>query len=85
MKGSPLGPAGEDITWPDQVAPRGRKASSTRKNKPQTSNCNNTLNTTTTRYSTSYRPHYTGSRHTDHRTPAWTCGEPRMHTSNTRA
>ena len=38
MKGPPLGPAGEDITWPDQVAPRGRKASSTRKIKPQTSN-----------------------------------------------
>ena len=34
----PLGPGGEDITWPDQVAPRGRKASSTRKIKPQTSN-----------------------------------------------
>ena len=32
------GPGGEDITWPDQVAPRGRKASSTRKIKPQTSN-----------------------------------------------
>ena len=38
MKGSQLGPGGEDITWPDQVAPRGRKASSTRKIKPQTSN-----------------------------------------------
>ena len=38
MKGPPLGPGGEDITWPDQVAPRGRKASSTRENKPQTSN-----------------------------------------------
>ena len=38
MEGSPLGPGGEDITWPDQVAPRGRKASSTRKTKPQTSN-----------------------------------------------
>ena len=38
MEGSPLGPSGEDITWPDQVAPRGRKASSTRKIKPQTSN-----------------------------------------------
>ena len=25
-------------TWPDKVAPRGRKASSTRKIKPQTSN-----------------------------------------------
>ena len=36
--GPPLGPGGEDITWPDQVAPRGRKASSTRKIKPQTSN-----------------------------------------------
>ena len=38
LEGPPLGPGGEDITWPDQVAPRGRKASSTRKNKPQTSN-----------------------------------------------
>ena len=38
MKGPLLGPCGEDITWPDQVAPRGRKASSTRKIKPQTSN-----------------------------------------------
>ena len=38
MKGPPLGPGGEGITWPDQVAPRGRKASSTRKIKPQTSN-----------------------------------------------
>ena len=38
MKGPPLGPGGEDITWPDQVASRGRKASSTRKMKPQTSN-----------------------------------------------
>ena len=37
MKGPPLGPGGEDITWPNQVAPRGRKASSTRKIKPQTS------------------------------------------------
>ena len=34
MEGPPLGPGGEDITWPDQVAPWGRKASS----KPQTSN-----------------------------------------------
>ena len=34
----PLGPGGEDITWPDQVPPRGRKASSTHKIKPQTSN-----------------------------------------------
>ena len=38
MEGPPLGPGGEDITWPDQVAPRGRKVSSTRKIKPQTSN-----------------------------------------------
>ena len=38
MKGPPQGPGGEDMTWPDQVAPRGRKASSTRKIKPQTSN-----------------------------------------------
>ena len=38
MEGPPLEPGGEDITWPDQVAPRGRKASSTRKIKPQTSN-----------------------------------------------
>ena len=37
MKGPPLGPVGEDITWPDQVAPRSRKASSTRNLKPQTS------------------------------------------------
>ena len=42
MEGPPLGPGGEDITWPDQVAPRGRKASSTRKIKPQTSNLTNT-------------------------------------------
>ena len=40
MECPPLGPGGEDITWPDQVAPRGRKASSTRKIKPQTSNRN---------------------------------------------
>ena len=38
MEGPPLGPGGEDITWPDQVAPRGQKASGTRKIKPQTSN-----------------------------------------------
>ena len=38
MKGPPLGSGWEDITWPDQVAPRGRKASSTRKIKHQTSN-----------------------------------------------
>ena len=34
---------GEDITWPDQVAPWGRKASSTRKIKPQTSNLQRVL------------------------------------------
>ena len=38
MEGPPLGPGGEDITWPDQVDPRGRKACSTRKIKSQTSN-----------------------------------------------
>ena len=38
MEGPPLGPGGEDITWPNQVAPRGRKASSTGEIKPQTSN-----------------------------------------------
>ena len=38
MEGPPLGPGGEDITWRDHVAPRGRKSSSTRKIKPQTSN-----------------------------------------------
>ena len=42
MKGPPLGPGGEDITWPDLVAPRGRRASSTRKIKPQTSNLEDT-------------------------------------------
>ena len=42
MKGDPLGPGGEDITWPDHVAPRGRKASSTRNLKPQTSNLTHT-------------------------------------------
>ena len=38
MKGYPLGHAGEEITWPDQVAPRGRRTPSTRKVKRQTSN-----------------------------------------------
>ena len=38
MKGPPLGPGGEDITWPDQVAPRSRRAPSNRKIEPQTSN-----------------------------------------------
>ena len=38
MDGPPLGPGGENITWPHHVAPRGRKASSTRKIKPQTLN-----------------------------------------------
>ena len=36
MKGPRLGPGGEDITWPNQVAPKGRSAPSTRKVKPQT-------------------------------------------------
>ena len=31
MKHPPLGPGGEDITWPDQVAPRGRRTPSTQK------------------------------------------------------
>ena len=43
MKGPPLGPDGENITWPDQVAPRGLKASSTRNLKPQTSNLQPTM------------------------------------------
>ena len=43
MEGPPLGPGGEDITWPDQVAPRGRKASSTHNIKPQTSNLSSEL------------------------------------------
>ena len=38
MKGPPLGPCGEDITWPDQVAPWSQRTPSTRKIKPQTSN-----------------------------------------------
>ena len=38
MKGCPLGPGGEDITWPDQVASRGRRTSSTQSIKAQTSN-----------------------------------------------
>ena len=38
MKVPPLGPGRGDITWPNQVAPRGRKASNTQNLKPQTSN-----------------------------------------------
>ena len=38
LGGPPTRTRWENITWPDQVAPRGRKASSTRKIKPQTSN-----------------------------------------------
>ena len=38
MKGPSLGPGGRDITWPDQVALWGRKASNTCNLKPQTSN-----------------------------------------------
>ena len=37
MKGPPLGPGGEPITWPDQMGPLGRRTSSTPENKPQTS------------------------------------------------
>ena len=37
MKAPPLGPSGEHITWPDQVAARCRKASSTRNHKPRPS------------------------------------------------
>ena len=37
MKGPPPGSGGEDITWPDAVAPRGRRTSSTQKVQPQTS------------------------------------------------
>ena len=42
MKGPPLGPGAEDITWRDQAAPWGRKApsSDTSTLKPQTSNLN---------------------------------------------
>ena len=38
MKGIPLGPDWEDITWPDQVAPRDGKASSTLNLKTTTAN-----------------------------------------------
>ena len=38
MKAPLIGIGVEDITWPDQVVPRGRKASSTGDLKPQTSN-----------------------------------------------
>ena len=38
LGGPPTRTRREDITRPDQVAPQGRKASSTRKIKPQTSN-----------------------------------------------
>ena len=38
LEGPPLGPVWEDSTWPDQGAPWGRKASSTREIKPQISN-----------------------------------------------
>ena len=37
MKGPPLGLAGEDITWPDQVAPLGQRTPSSRNVEPQTS------------------------------------------------
>ena len=38
MKAPPQGPGADDITWPGQVAARGRRTPSTRKDKPQTSN-----------------------------------------------
>ena len=38
MKGPQLGPCGEDITWPEKVAPRGRRAPSTCKTKAPSSN-----------------------------------------------
>ena len=40
MRGPPLDPGGEDITWPDPLAPRGQKALGTPKVKPQSSNLN---------------------------------------------
>ena len=43
MEGPPLGAGGEDIPQPDHVAPRGRKASSNRKIKPQTATLKGTL------------------------------------------
>ena len=43
MKGPALGPGGEDITWPDQVAPGGQRAPSTQNLKPQNSNLNDTI------------------------------------------
>ena len=52
---------------------------------PATRHNQHTLNTTTTRSSTTYHPEYRGSGHTDHRTPPWTRGEPHTHTGNTRA
>ena len=38
MKGPQLDPRREDITWPNRVAPGGRRAPSTRNLKPQNSN-----------------------------------------------
>ena len=38
MKCPSLGTGGEDITWPEQVAPRDRKACGTGNLKPQNSN-----------------------------------------------
>ena len=57
MEGPPLGPVGEDITWPDQVAPRGRKASSTRKIKPQTSNLHHQDCSSASKHAAAARPH----------------------------
>ena len=47
MEGPLPGPGGEDITWPDQVAPRGERRLVPAKSnlKPQTSSCAPTLPT----------------------------------------
>ena len=51
LEGPPLGPGPEDITWHNQVAPRGRKASSTGKMKPQTSNPKRTMSFSSVNFS----------------------------------
>ena len=45
MQGPPPGPFGEDITWPDQVAPRGRRRLVPEKSslKPQTATASERL------------------------------------------
>ena len=70
MKGPPLGPGGEDITWPDQVAPRARKASSTHKMKHQTSNSKRAHRRMGVKWaSTPHTQHHTPSGHTAEREP----------------